>query len=71
MLGTIHKINDILKEEGKNKNTENIITKTINGGKHAFDLIQFIHNTEVEYYKDKIKKLEQQLKILKDKYEVD
>ena len=50
MLSTIHKINDILKEEGKNKNTENIITKTINGGKHAFDLIQFIHNTEVQYY---------------------
>ena len=67
MLSTIHKINDILKEEGKNKNTENIITKTINGGKHAFDLIQFIHNTEVQHYKNKIKKLEKELKFLKDK----
>ena len=71
MLSTIHKINDILKEEGKNKNTENIITKTINGGKHAFDLIQFIHNTEVQHYKNKIKKLEKELKFLKDKYELD
>lgn len=70
MLGTIHKINDLLKEEGKNNNTENIITKTINGGKHAFDLIQFIHNTEVEYYKGKIKKLEDELKFLKDKYKI-
>ena len=42
MLQTIHKINNILEEEGKTRNPENIISIAKQGGKHAFDIIIYL-----------------------------
>lgn len=67
MLQTIHKINNILEEEGKTRNPENIISIAKQGGKHAFELIEFVHNKEIEHYKEIINKLNKEIDELKNK----
>ena len=63
-MNTILEINKILNDQNKEKNTKNIIDQAIKGGKHAFDVIQLVHETEIEFLKKKIIKLEERILML-------
>ena len=67
-MNTILEINKILKEQNKDKNTKNIIEQSMIGGKHAFDVIKLVHETEVDFYKQKIKTLEERIRKLENQY---
>ena len=66
MISTIKEINKLLENEGKEINTDNIIEKVKSGGIIAFEMINFIHKKEVQYYKNKISELEEKIKKLQE-----
>ncbi len=66
MISTIKEINKLLENEGKEINTDNIIEKVKSGGITAFEMINFIHKKEVQYYKNKISELEEKIKKLQE-----
>ena len=53
MATTIQELTKLLKKENKTINSENLIQKAVSGGKHSFDIITLVHNTEIEFYKKK------------------
>lgn len=65
MATTIQELTKLLKKENKTINSENLIQKAVSGGKHSFDIITLVHNTEIEFYKKKITKLENEIASLK------
>tara|TARA_B100000941_G_C28198566_1_gene395648 strand:+ start:22 stop:342 length:321 start_codon:yes stop_codon:yes gene_type:complete len=62
---SIKNISELLENENIETSNENILNRVIKGGKHAFDIIIYLYNMEIDKYKKRIQDLEQENQILK------